>query len=276
MKLAEMAVLLTGATGGIGRATALALSRAGARLVLNARSSDALEELAHELHSGSGRVTTVAGDITVADDRARLAAAAGARDVNVLINNAATPCFGMFEGQTEADIAAVLLTNLVAPLQLTHALLPHLRRQPEARVLNIGSALGRLGLPGYAIYSASKFGLRGFSEALRRELAGSSVRVQYLGPRSTRTGFNDRRVDAYNRATGSRADSPEQVAHVALALLQGRAAERFIGFPESLAVRLNGIVPGWLDGDSDNPAGRDADRRCHCRRRRARCRQTAA
>lgn len=262
MKPEAMTVLLTGATGGIGRAIALALTSTGARLVLNARSAADLSRLAHELQAGDGQVTTITADITVAADRSRLAAIAASQEVNVLINNAGAPCFGIFEGQSEADIASVLLTNLVAPMQLTHSLLPHLRLQPYARVLNVGSALGRLGLPGYAIYSASKFGLRGFSESLRRELAGSSVLVQYLGPRATCTKFNDERVEAYNRATGSRVDSPEQVARAALRLLRSRSPERFIGFPESLAVRLNGAAPGWLDGalDKHRTALRNATR----------------
>lgn len=141
----------------------------------------------------------------------------------------------------------MLATNLLAPMLLTRALLPQLQSQREARVLNVGSALGRLGLPGYAAYSASKFGLRGFSEALRRELAGTPVRVQYLAPRATDTGFNDARVEAYNRATQTRSDSPEVVADAALRLLASGAAERFLGFPEALAVRINGLVPAWLD-----------------------------
>lgn len=262
MKLEDMNVLLTGATGGIGRAIAFALFNAGARLVLNARSADDLARLVEELSPGDGRLTTIPADVTVAADRGRLASIAALQEVNVLVNNAGAPCFGVFEGQSDADIAGVLLTNLIAPMQLTHSLLPHLRLQPHARVLNVGSALGRLGLPGYAIYSASKFGLRGFSESLRRELAGSPVLVQYLGPRTTCTRFNDARVEAYNRATGSRVDSPEQVARAALRLLCSRSPERFIGFPESLAVRLNGVVPGWLDGalDKHRAALRNATR----------------
>jgi short-subunit dehydrogenase len=130
---------------------------------------------------------------------------------------------------------------------LTQSLLPHLRAQREAQVLCIGSALGRLGLPGYSVYSASKFGLRGFAEALRRELADTTVRVKYLGPRSTRTAFNERAVEDYNRATGTAMDPPEQVARALRSLLEGDGAEAFVGFPEKLAVRLNGVVPTWLD-----------------------------
>jgi short-subunit dehydrogenase len=248
MNPSSMVVLLTGATGGIGQALVDALAGAGARLLLTARSQETLAQVARPLLASGARVATHPADITLPGDRAQLVRWAADSGVNVLINNAGAPCFGEFEALGEALIARVLLTNLVAPMQLTQALLPTLRARREARVLNIGSALGRLGLPGYAVYSASKFGLRGFSESLRRELAGTAVLVQYLGPRTTRTAFNDERVDAYNRAVGSTADAPERVARAALELLQGRAAERFIGFPESLAVRVNGLAPHWIDG----------------------------
>lgn len=254
MLTSSMSVLLTGASGGIGRALASALVGAGARVLLVARSSGPLTELAAHLGAALAargqspeRVAAVAADVTHPRDRADLAAAAAERDVNVLINNAGAPCFGEFGALQDQEIEQVLTTNLVAPMALTRALLPRLLTQREARVLNVGSTLGRLGLPGYAVYSASKFGLRGFSEALRRELAGSAVTVQYLGPRATQTPFNDARVRAYNRATQTRADAPQVVADAALRLLVDGRAERFLGFPEALAVRINGLVPAWLD-----------------------------
>jgi short-subunit dehydrogenase len=123
-----------------------------------------------------------------------------------------------------------------------------LLRQPRAQIVFVGSALGRIGLPGFSVYGASKAGLHGFAEALRRELNGTPVRVQILGPRSTRTGFNDAAVEAYNRATGTAMDRPEAVAAALLQLIESEAAERFLGFPERLAVRLNGVLGAWLDG----------------------------
>jgi short-subunit dehydrogenase len=246
MRPAEMVVVLTGAAGGIGRAMTLALVRAGARVLLVGRRPAPLVALAAEIGE-PGRAQALVADITRREGRAAIRAAAAAQRANVLINNAGVPCFGALETLDEERIAAVLLTNLIAPIQLTHALLPQLRGRSEANVLNIGSVLGRLGLPGYTVYSAGKFGLRGFSESLRRELSATSVCVQYLGPRSTRTAFNDARVEAYNRATATRADAAERVAAAALAQLESRRPERFVGFPESLAVRLNGLAPHWLD-----------------------------
>jgi short-subunit dehydrogenase len=142
----------------------------------------------------------------------------------------------------------VLQANLLAPMRLAQALLPQLLRQPRAQMVFVGSALGRIGLPGFSVYGASKAGLHGFAEALRRELADTPVQVQILGPRSTRTDFNGAAVEAYNQATGTAMDTPEAVAAALLRLIETEAAERFLGFPERLAVRLNGVLGVLLDG----------------------------
>ncbi len=240
-----MRVVLTGASGGIGSAAAAALTDAGARVLLVGRSRTALENLAGQL--GRGTMLVIA-DLTREGGRAAIVDAARAFGANVLINNAGVASFGRFQTLDEAHIRDVLETNLLAPMLLTRALLGHLAQQPQACILNIGSALGGLGLPGFGVYGAAKAGLRGFSEALRRELQGTRIRVQYLAPRTTRTRFNDARVDAYNQATGTRTDSPERVAQALLEVLARGTAERFLGFPERYAVRLNGLIPAWLDG----------------------------
>lgn len=254
MKTRDARVLLTGATGGIGMAVAAELLQHGAALLLSARSPARLATLARQLARDAAtqaRVEWYAADL---DDPASLAGlrdAAATWEVNVLVHAAGVPSFGRFADLDPDHLERTLRTNLLAPMRLTHALLPAFARLPKAQVIQVGSALGRIGLPGFSVYSAAKFGLRGFSEALRRELRGTSVRVQYLGPRSTRTRFNDERVDSYNRATGTATDTPAAVARALRALLESEAAERFVGFPERLAVRLNGAAPALLDGAFD-------------------------
>ena len=251
MKAATARVLLTGATGGIGQAAARQLAQAGAALMLVGRSPARLSALARELAQLTQRpIDQFAwhdADLNDAAALHTLAEAAASWGNNVVIHNAGLPSFGALGNLPANAMQQVLQTNLLAPMLLTQALLPHLRALPQAQVICVGSALGRLGLPGFSVYSASKFGLRGFAESLRRELAGTSVRVQYFAPRSTRTEFNDASVDAYNQATGTATDSTQQVATALLQLLESGAAESFLGFPEKLAVRLNGLVPEWLD-----------------------------
>jgi short-subunit dehydrogenase len=249
MKISELSIVLTGASGGIGAATADTLVRAGAHVILVARSREPLASLAARLSERSppGYIAALAADVTTSNGRAEIVELAVARRVNTLINNAGTPYFGQLAAADDSQIADVIATNLIAPIQLTRALLPHLLAQSNACILNVGSALGRLGIPGFSVYSASKFGLRGFTEALRRELAGSSVRVQYLAPRTTRTTFNDARVDAFNRATSTRSDEAQTVADAIVRLLENGRAERGLGFPERVAGRVNGLAPALLD-----------------------------
>jgi short-subunit dehydrogenase len=251
MKAGDARVLVTGASGGIGRATVEALLRAGAAVLVSGRAPDRLATLAPDLRRCTGaaaeRGDGHAADLTRAAHVAALARRAEGFGVDVVVHAAGMPAFGRLESAAPGDLERLLATNLLAPMLLTRELLPHLRQRPRAQVMFVGSALGRLALPGFSAYSASKFGLRGFAEALRRELASTGVRVQYLGPRSTRTGFNDAAVEAYNRATGTTMDDAATVAAAVLRLLESEAAERYLGWPETLAVRLNGLAPARLD-----------------------------
>jgi short-subunit dehydrogenase len=219
--------------------------------MLVGRSPAKLSALARRLARGEagskGRIQWHACDLTAADGVDELAAAAREWRCNVLVHGAGLPAFGRLESIESDVMLRVVATNLLAPMMLTRALLPYLRALEKAQVLCIGSALGRIGLPGYSVYSATKFGLRGFAESLRRELGDSGVRVQYLGPRSTRTSFNEAAVEVYNRATRTAMDSAEVVAQAILSAIENEAAEHFLGMPEALAVRINGAMPGLLD-----------------------------
>ena len=255
MNPSDARIALTGATGGIGRETAAAFIGAGASVLLIGRSAAQLSSLSRSIQAtatgSAGRIAWQVADLGRPAQLDELVGVATEWRCNVLVHAAGVPCFGALESVDAETMRRVLDINLLAPMRLTQALLPHLRAQARAQVICLGSALGRIGLPGFSIYSASKFGLRGFAEALRRELRGTGIRVQYVGPRSTRTGFNDAAVQAYNAATGTAMDSPSRVAETLLRSLQDEAAERFIGFPERLAVRINGAVPTLLDGSFD-------------------------
>jgi short-subunit dehydrogenase len=177
---------------------------------------------------------------------AALEANAGA-GINVLINSAGVGQFGLFETTADVDIERLLAVNVTAPLQLTRSLLPQLRRQSSAAIVNIGSVLGAIGYPGQATYSATKFAVRGFSEALRRELADTAVRVLYVAPRATRTPLNSAAVERLNEALRVATDSPAVVASaVCRALARGQKAS-VLGWPERLYARLNAIAPSVVD-----------------------------
>jgi short-subunit dehydrogenase len=246
MQLDGKTAVLTGASGGIGAAMAQALAAAGVRLLLVGRRAGALETLATRL---GGQHLPVVADVATAEGRAAVqqAAAALPGGIDILVNNAGISTFGAFDGQPPAAIEAQITTNLVAPMLLTQALLPALRRAPRGLIVNVGSGFGSIGYPGFAAYAASKFGLRGFSEALRRELSDDTVGVLYLAPRATATPINDERVVAMNAALGSTTDAPDVVARALLRQLRDERAYRAIGAPERVFARLNALLPGLID-----------------------------
>jgi len=249
MRVNQMIALLTGATGGIGRAIAEELLNHGAAVFLVGRDEQALTSAALDLIQHKDRVTTCSADITVPAQRKQLCQLAlnWRGGVNALINNAGICDFGLLADQEAACIETALAVNVQAPMQLTQLLLPHFQRAPAAAIINIGSVFGSIGYPGYAAYCASKFALRGFTEALRRELEGSSVRMHYLAPRATRTGMNSSAVDGMNAELRVAVDSPQRVAReLRLMIEQGRAS-RVIGSPESFFTQVNALAPGVVD-----------------------------
>ena len=244
MQLNTARILLTGATGGLGQALAHELARQGAALLLAGRDAAKLEACVARL---GGHVKSVCADLTLPDDIVKIRAAARDFDINVLINNAGINAFGLFENHDWPEIERVIATNLLAPMHLTHALLPWLKEQDQAAIVNIGSTFGSLPFPGFTAYSCAKAGLRGFSQALRRELADSQVEVVHVAPRAITTALNTDAVNALNRELGSESDSPESAARQIVAALRAGRGERHFGFPERLFAWLNGCAPGLID-----------------------------
>ena len=244
MQLNNARILLTGATGGLGEAMARQFAAAGARLLLVGRDEAKLAALAAILGAGH---SSVVADLTRPEGIAAVAGAAREFRINVLINNAGIGHLGMFEQHDWATQQQVLVTNLLMPMQLTHALLYWLRAQPEAAIVNIGSTFGSLPFAGFVAYSTAKAGLRAFSQGLRRELADTSVDVIHLAPRAIDTPFNSPAVRALNHALKNHADSAADVARQVLAALDERVAERHFGFPERIFAWINGLAPGLID-----------------------------
>ncbi|HEY8568496.1 SDR family oxidoreductase [Microbulbifer sp.] len=246
----ELNILLTGASGGIGNALAHSLAARGHRLLLQGRNKMALEQLCNSLPDAH-RHLVVPADLR--DPQQRLELLRTCRSlpggVDVLINNAGVARFALLADTDDAAMRSILETNLLVPMALTRDLLPLLQRSKQGAVINIGSAFGHIGHPGFSIYGASKSGLHGFTEALRRELGDSQVKVHYLAPRAVDTSLNTDAVVSLNRALGNRSDSPQLVAEQCVALLEGRrSARRFMGWPERLFIKVNALLPSLVDG----------------------------
>jgi len=234
-------VLLTGATGGIGQAIAVELDRAGACLTLVGRRAEKLQELAGRLQ---GTHACLTADLDDPAQRETIVGHGRRRGLDILVNAVGVMDFGLFDAQDPALVERAVQTNLLSPMLLCQALIPVLSSRREAAIVNIGSIFGSIGHPGFTAYCASKFGLRGFTEALQRELADSRVQVSYLAPRATRTDLNSTAVTALNLALGNATDEPERVAAELMKLLGEPRRQRFMGWPEGLFVRLNGLFPG--------------------------------
>ena len=166
----------------------------------------------------------------------------------MLVNNAGINHFRMFEDQPPEQLDLALAINVQAPMHLCHGMLPQLRRQPEACILNTGSVFGCHRLPGLRGLLGDQVRVRGFTEALRRELADTNVRVHYVAPRATRTGINTSAVERMNAELGVAMDPPELVARAVCDMLAAGRAEAVLGWPEKFFARVNGVLPRLVDG----------------------------
>jgi short-subunit dehydrogenase len=250
MKIENAKVVLTGAGGGIGSALAMRLAQRGARLLVVGRQRQNLETLAGQAQRTGALAEIAIADICTQGGRAAVLQAVEQKlaGVDLFINNAGVLDFADFSEADPATIERVISTNLLAPILLTRALLPAMMRRKCGRIVNIGSAFGSIGYPGFSVYCASKFGLRGFSEALRRELTGTGVGVTYVAPRSVRTAMNPESVTRLADATGMQVDEPEWVADQIIRAIEGDRDRVALGFPERLFARINALWPGIVDG----------------------------
>ncbi len=248
MKLHGSRVLLTGAGSGIGRSLALALGARGAKLILVGRNIARLDETVRQVTANGGNASAVAHDLGDPEGHDRLVQSTVSRlgGIDLLINNAGISGFGEFVRENPAAIDDIININISAPLLLTRAVLPVMLASGKGRIVNVGSILGSIGFPHFATYSASKFALRGFSEALRRELAGTGVGVNYVAPRTTRTTFNSDALHQLSAASGAAIDDPATVAAIIVDAINADRNEVYIGWPEKLAVRLNALLPGLI------------------------------
>jgi NADP-dependent 3-hydroxy acid dehydrogenase YdfG len=197
--LAGTAALVTGASSGIGAATARRLAAEGAAVGLVARRLDRLTELASEIKGGGGRTHVVQADVT--DQQQAISAVEEVAEwlgrLDTVVNNAGVMLLGPALGTTTGEWDAMIALNVQALLYVTHAALPHLveaaKSDPRrvADVVNVSSTAGRVARPGSSVYNLTKFGVNAFSESLRQELIGHRVRVGVVEPGTVDTELVD-------------------------------------------------------------------------------------
>ena len=227
--------LVTGATGGIGQAIARALAAAGARVVVSGRRTDVLESLAAQIGAEA-----IAADLADRDDVLRLAAAAG--DVDILVANAGLSVPDKLTSYDADQVEQALDVNLGAPILLAHELLPRMIDRHSGHLVFISSVSGKVATPA-PLYSATKFGLRGFGQALRKNLQGSGVGVSVVFPGFIRDAgmFHDAGVDLPGYVGTS---SPEDVAAAVLrAVERGRGEVDVAPIGVRIGVKLSELAP---------------------------------
>ncbi len=258
--LSSTVVVITGASSGIGAATSLAFGRAGAKVVLAARRLDRLEAAALAISAlGTGaEALPVAADLSQLDDIQRLIAQAQARfgRVDVLFNNAGFGRLGWLETlDPVADIEAQLAVNVLGVIQTTRQVLPLMIAQRGGHIINMASVSGLVGTPTYSIYAAGKFAVRGFSEALRREVAPWGIRVSVIYPGGVATEFASHAgIQRKTKATTPvwMRLTPEQVGDAVVGLVRRPRAGLVITWPFRLSVWLNQLFPGLVDWTTVN------------------------
>lgn len=258
MNLAGRVAVVTGAAGGIGHAIAHALARRGCHLALADIDLEALETSATGLGAASPGLRVTQHELDVADRAAVAALPAAVRAahgrVDLVVNNAGVALGGFFEQLSEADFDWLFEINFHGLVRMTRAFLPLLRASDDARIVNLSSVYGLISPPGQTAYSASKFAVRGFSNALRHELAGSRVGVTVVHPGGVATAIARRARIAEGIALDevqahlARAEKmlrlpPERAAEIIVRAVERRRARVLVGGDAKVIALLERLMP---------------------------------
>jgi NAD(P)-dependent dehydrogenase (short-subunit alcohol dehydrogenase family) len=252
--VSDQVVVVVGASSGIGRATALAFAREGARVVVAARSTDDLDSLVTEITDGGGSALSVPTDITQAEQLRVLAAAAASRygRIDTWVNVAATSVYGKVEDIPNEEYERVLQVNALGHVYATKAALPHLRAAGGGAVIGIGSVESYRAVPDHAPYTMSKFALRAFYDTLRIELAeeGVPIGVTTILPPGIDTPF-------FEHARAHQAELPKPPPPMYAPEVVAAAVVRAARKP-TREVPIGGAALGFLTAQRFSPAVTDA------------------
>ena len=250
-QIAGLRILITGASQGIGRALAVEAARQGAHVLAAARSADLLTALATEVRATGGVLETVVADVTSADDRAAMAGAALRHfgGLDVLINNAGIGATGHFAEAGPERLRQMMEVNFFGLTETTRACLPLLKLGRTPAILNVGSIAGKRGIPARSEYSATKFAVQGFSEALRAELAKDDVDVLVVSPGLTQTNFSHNMIEqkAKLQMDHLRGMTSEEAARQTLRALARGGDETVLTWQGRLLVWVSRFLPRLAD-----------------------------
>jgi short-subunit dehydrogenase len=244
--------IVTGASSGIGAAAARAFGRESMRVALFARRAGRLEQVAHEVRALGGRAIVVPGDVR---DRASIDNLAARTlleygQIDVLFNNAGLGRLGWLEQIDPADVRLQIDVNLLGAIDAAQTVLPHMLRRRSGHIINMSSLAGLIASPAYSAYAATKFGLRGFTEALHREVAPWGVQVSGVYAAGVETEWGDRA--GFRRRTGTRVArrlrmSAEHVAEAIVRLVKRPRRQVILPPIARLLVWIDRVAPWTAD-----------------------------
>ncbi len=241
--------VVTGASSGIGEATARRLAADGYAVVVAARRADRLEALAEEIRSAGGEALVVTGDIRdLAHCESIVAAAEDWGELDVVVANAGLGCSGPFEETPDEEIRRVLDVNVLGLMRVVKAAIPGLKRRRAGRLVLVGSVLSRFATPGTAVYTASKHAVAGFADSIRFDLEPYGVRVITIMPGYTKTEFFDVMTRVGSESEGLAEKPPiyhtsEDVANVIARRIERPVAEAVVGVANLALVLLATRLP---------------------------------
>ncbi len=249
--IAGSRILITGASQGIGKALAEQASLRGGRVLAAARSADLLRELAEQVRGKGGVLETVLADVTSPEDRQRMVEAAVRHfgGLDILINNAGIGATGHFADCGPERLRKIFEVNFFGLTETTRACLPLLRQGRRPAIVNISSIAGKRAIPARSEYSASKFAVQGFSEALRAELAKDGIDVLVICPGLTQTNFSKNMLEqkAKLQLDHMRGMTPEQVAWATLRAVERGKNEITLTFQARLIAFVSRFFPRLAD-----------------------------
>lgn len=240
-------VIITGASSGIGRETALHFAREKARVVLVARRQERLQDLEREIHGLGAEVLSIPTDVAQRDQVEAMVQQTLQRlgRVDVLVNNAGTGLIALVEETTPEDMEAILKVNFLGAFYGIHAVLPVMQKQASGHIINVSSIIGKRGVPLYGAYCASKFALLGLSESLRMELKNTRIEISVICPVGTATEFHDAAKDPRGRKLGPKppVQTPAHVARAIIRCAKSPRPEMIVYPPARLLVVLSALSP---------------------------------
>lgn len=247
-KLEGARILITGASQGIGEALAEAAAARGARVLAAARSADLLEALAQRVRASGGILETVVADVTCPEDRQKMVEAAVKHfgGLDILVNNAGIGATGHFAEASPDRLRKIFEVNFFGLTETTRACLPLLKKGVRPAIVNISSIAGKRGIPARSEYSASKFAVQGFSEALRAELDKDGIDVLVVNPGLTQTNFSKNMIEQKARMQMDhlRGMSALDVALATLRVIEKGKHEVTLSFKAKLVAFVARFFPG--------------------------------